>query len=69
MLLFTWVGFTVFFNAYLFFKENIRLDVKVFIKVDLLNLILFLSNMHFWTAFLGMGVLIISGLMVFGMLY
>ncbi|RKS50574.1 hypothetical protein BC962_2345 [Gillisia mitskevichiae] len=66
MLLFTWVGFMGFVNAYLFFKENIPLDVKVFKKVDLLTLILFLPNMHFWTASLGKGALIFLGLMLFG---
>lgn len=66
MLLFTWVGFMGFLYAYLFFKENIPLDVKVFKKVDLLTLILFLPNMHFWTASLGKGSLIFLGLMLFG---
>lgn len=66
MLLFTWVGFMGFVYAYLFFKENIPLDVKVFKKVDLLTLILFLPNLHFWTASLGKGALIFLGLMLFG---
>jgi hypothetical protein len=65
MLLFTWIGFMGFVFAYLFFKENIQLDVKVFKKVDLLTLILFLPNMHFWTASLGKGSLIFLGLMLF----
>jgi len=66
MLLFTWIGFIGFVYAYMFFKENIPLDVKVFKKVDLLTLILFLPNMHFWTASLGKGALIFLGLMMFG---
>jgi len=66
MLLFTWIGYLGFVYAYLFFKENIPLDVKVFKKVDLLTLILFLPNMHFWTASLGKGALIFLGLMLFG---
>ena len=66
MLLFTWIGYMGFVYAYLFFKENIPLDVKVFKKVDLLTLILFLPNMHFWTASLGKGALIFLGLMLFG---
>lgn len=66
MLLFTWVGFMGFVYAYLFFKENIPLNVKVFKKVDLLTLILFLPNMHFWTSSLGKGALIFLGLMLFG---
>ncbi|WP_261376815.1 hypothetical protein [Gillisia sp. Hel_I_86] len=66
MLLFAWIGYMGFVYAYLFFKENIPLNVKVFRKVDLLTLILFLPNMHFWTASLGKGSLIFLGLMLFG---
>ena len=66
MLLFTWIGFIGFVYAYLFFKESIPSDVIVFKKVDLLTLILFLPNMHFWTASLGKGALIFLGLMLFG---
>lgn len=65
MLLFTWIGFLGFVYAYLFFKENIPTKVKVFKKVDLLTLILFLPNMHFWTASLGKGAPIFFGLMLF----
>ncbi|MCF4102666.1 hypothetical protein L1I30_13395 [Gillisia sp. M10.2A] len=65
MLLFTWFGFLGFVYAYLFFKENISLEVKVFKHIDLLTLILFLPNMHFWTASLGKGSIIFLGLMLF----
>ena len=65
MLLYTWLGFMGFVFAYLFFKENISLDVKVFKKIDFLSLILFLPNMHFWTASLGKGALIFLFLMIF----
>lgn len=65
MMLFTWVGFLGFVYAYLFFKENIRLDIKVFKRIDLLTLLLFLPNMHFWTASLGKGAPIFFGLMLF----
>lgn len=65
MLLFTWIGFMGFVFAYLFFNENISLNVAVFKRVDLLTLILFLPNMHFWTASLGKGALIFFGLMLF----
>ncbi len=65
MLLFTWVGFLGFVYAYLFFKENISLEIKIFKKIDFLLLILFLPNMHFWTASLGKGAPIFLGLMVF----
>ena len=65
MLLYTWLGFLGFVYAYLFFKENISLDVKVFKHIDLLSLILFLPNMHFWTASMGKGSIIFLGLMLF----
>ncbi|MUP44945.1 hypothetical protein E0K83_04205 [Gramella sp. BOM4] len=65
MLLFAWVGFMGFVYAYLFFKENISLRIKIFKKIDFLLLILFLPNMHFWTASLGKGAPIFLGLMLF----
>jgi hypothetical protein len=65
MLLFSWFGFVGFVYAYLFFKENITVNVTVFKRFDLLTLLLFLPNMHFWTASLGKGSLIFMGLMVF----
>lgn len=65
MISFTWIGFLGFVYAYSFFKENINLDVKVFKGIDLLTLILFLPNMHFWTASLGKGAPIFFGLMLF----
>ena len=65
MLLYTWFGFLGFVYAYLFFKENISLEVKVFKHIDLLSLILFLPNMHFWTASMGKGAIIFLGLMLF----
>ena len=65
MLLFSWFGYVGFIYAYLFFRENIPINVKVFKKYDLLQLLLFLPNMHFWTASLGKGSLIFMGLMLF----
>ncbi|SHF74026.1 hypothetical protein SAMN05444483_102226 [Salegentibacter echinorum] len=65
MLLFTWVGFMGFVYAYLFFKESISLDIKIFKRINFLTLILFLPNMHFWTASLGKGAPIFLGLMLF----
>lgn len=64
MVLFTWFGYLGFVYAYLFFRENIPIKVKVF-KLDYLTLILFLPNMHFWTASLGKGAPIFMGLMMF----
>lgn len=65
MLLFSWFGYIGFIYAYLFFRENISVDVKIFKKYDLLQLLLFFPNMHFWTASLGKGSLIFMGLMLF----
>lgn len=65
MLLFTWIGFLGFVYAYLIFKENLNHKIKVFRKIDLLHLILFLPNMHFWTASFGKGAPIFLGLMMF----
>ncbi|MGY5849223.1 hypothetical protein [Salegentibacter sp. F14] len=65
MLLFTWIGYLGFVYAYLIFRENIPHTIKVFKKVNLLPLLLFLPNMHFWTASLGKGAPIFLGLMMF----
>ena len=65
MLTFAWLGYLGFFYAYLFFREKIPIKLKVFNSVDLLTLILFLPNMHFWTASLGKGSTIFFGLMMF----
>ena len=65
MLLFAWTGYVGFVFAYLFFRENITVKVTVFKKYDLLTLLLFLPNMHFWTVSLGKGSLIFMGLMLF----
>lgn len=65
MLIFSWFGYIGFVFAYLFFKENITINVTVFKRYDLLTLLLFLPNMHFWTASLGKGSLIFMGLMLF----
>lgn len=64
MLLFSWLGYLGFVYAYLFFRENIPIKIKVF-NVDLLVLLLFLPNMHFWTASLGKGAPIFLGLMMY----
>ena len=65
MFLYSFFGYIGFVYAYLFFRENIPVDVKVFKRYDLLTLLLFLPNMHFWTASLGKGSLIFMGLMMF----
>ncbi len=65
MLLFSWFGYIGFLYAYLFFRENIPIKIKVFGNIDFLTLVLFLPNMHFWTASLGKGAPIFMGLMMF----
>ncbi len=65
MLLYGWFGYLGFMYAYLFFRENIPIKIKVFKQVDFLTLLLFLPNMHFWTASLGKGAPIFLGLMMF----
>lgn len=65
MLLYSWFGFLGFLYAYLFFRENIPIKIQVFKSFDFLTLILFLPNMHFWTASLGKGAPIFMGLMMF----
>ncbi|TRO65105.1 hypothetical protein [Christiangramia sabulilitoris] len=64
MVLYAWFGYIGFLYAYLFFRENIPIKLKVF-KLDFLILVLFLPNMHFWTASLGKGAPIFMGLMMF----
>lgn len=65
MLVYAWMGYVGFVYAYLYFKESIPINVTVFGRFDLLTLLLFLPNMHFWTASLGKGSLIFMGLMLF----
>ena len=61
MFLFTWFGFIGFIYFYLFFKENLRFNLKIR-GYDVITIILFLPNMHFWTASLGKGAVIFGGL-------
>lgn len=65
MVFFSWMGYLGFVYAYMFFRENIPIKIKVFKNFDLLILTLFLPNMHFWTASLGKGAPIFMGLMMF----
>ncbi len=65
MLLFSWFGFIGFVYTYLFFGENIKEKVTVFKNYDLFTLLMFLPNMHFWTASLGKGSVIFMGIMMF----
>ncbi len=65
MLTFSWFGYLGFIYAYLFIREKIPIKITVFKRLDLLTLILFFPNMHFWTASLGKGSAIFLGLMMF----
>ncbi len=65
MLTYSWIGYIGFVFAYLYFKENIPIKITVFGRFDLLTLLLFFPNMHFWTASLGKGSMIFMGLMMF----
>ncbi|TDQ09937.1 hypothetical protein [Pedobacter metabolipauper] len=64
MQIFAWFGFIGFVYFYIFFKENNRIRVNFF-GYDLITILLFLPNMHFWTASLGKGSLIFFGLGMF----
>ena len=65
MFLFSWFGYLGFVYAYLFFRENIPVKIKLFQRYDFLTLILFLPNMHFWTVAFSKGAPIFLGLMMF----
>lgn len=65
MLTFAWFGYLGFVYGYMFFREKIPIKITVFKYADLLTLVLFFPNMHFWTASLGKGAPIFLGLMMF----
>ncbi|GAB3820153.1 hypothetical protein GCM10028895_19690 [Pontibacter rugosus] len=64
MFLFSWFGYLGFIYFYIFFKENVKTNIK-YKGFDLIILLLFLPNMHFWTASLGKGSLIFLGIGLF----
>jgi hypothetical protein len=64
MALFSFFGFLGFVYFYIFFKENIRFRHE-FYGYDLLTLIFFLPNLHFWSTSLGKGSIIFMGLGLF----
>lgn len=64
MLLFAWFGYIGFVHFYIFFRENIKHKLQ-FWGYDLLIILLFLPNMHFWTSSLGKGSLIFLGIGLF----
>jgi hypothetical protein len=64
MALFSLAGFLGFLYFYVFFRENIKLK-HTFLGVDLLALIFFLPNLHFWSSSLGKGSISMLGLGLF----
>jgi len=61
MVFFGFLGFLGFVYLYLFLKENIRFVHKVW-GYDLITILLFLPNTHFWSVSLGKGSIAILGL-------
>lgn len=61
MVLFAWFGYLGFLYFYIYFKENSQFKHQLG-KYDLIKILLFLPNMHFWTASLGKGSLIFMGM-------
>ncbi len=65
MILFSWFGLMGFFLFYIFLKEHIRYDHSLF-GFNLLHIIVYLPNLHFWSSSLGKGSVIFLG---FGLLF
>jgi len=64
MVVFSFLGFLGFAFFYVFFKEGVKFKHR-FLSVDLLTLIFFLPNIHFWTSSFGKGSVIFCGLGLF----
>lgn len=64
MALFAFLGFLGFLYFYIFFRENIRFK-HTFFGLDLVTLIFFLPNLHFWSSSLGKGSIIFFGIGLF----
>jgi hypothetical protein len=64
MALFSFFGFIGFIYFYIFFRENVRYEHK-FLGLNLLTLIFFLPNLHFWSASLGKGSVVFLGFGLF----
>lgn len=61
MLFSSYLGYWGFVFFYIFFKENIRYRHKIY-GYDFITVLMFLPNMHFWTASLGKGSFIFLGI-------
>jgi hypothetical protein len=64
MAFFSFLGFLGFVYFYIFFRENIRFK-HTFFGVDLIKIVFFLPNLHFWSASFGKGSVIFLGLGLF----
>lgn len=64
MILFSWFGLIGFYLFYIFLKEQIRYEHKLF-GYSLLLIILFLPNLHFWSSSLGKGSVVFLGFGLF----
>lgn len=64
MALFAFFGYLGYLFFYIFFKENIRMK-HTWANIDLLTLIFFLPNPHFWSSSLGKGSTIFLGIGLF----
>ena len=64
MALFAFFGYIGFVYFYIFFRENIRFKHQFF-GVDLITLIFFLPNLHFWSSSLGKGSVIFLAFSLF----
>jgi hypothetical protein len=64
MALFAFFGFVGFMYFHVFFKENIRFKHSI-LGFDLLTLIFFLPNLHFWSSSFGKGSVIFMGIGLF----
>jgi hypothetical protein len=64
MTLFVFFGFVGYLYFYIFFKENIQFKHSLF-GFDLVTLIFFLPNLHFWSSSFGKGSVIFMGIGLF----
>jgi len=64
MAVYAFFGFVGFVYFYIFFKENIRFK-HTFLGYDLMTLIFFLPNLHFWSSSFGKGSVIFMGIGLF----
>lgn len=68
MVLFAWFGYLGFIYFYMFMKEHLRFKHTLY-GYDIVSILFFLPNMHFWTGSFGKGSFIFFslGLVAYGM--